>query len=291
MTFTLIKGTFRIIGASPDGDSIRFYPTDPKAFAKAGLSVRLNSRGGAQLRLEGIDALETHYRPQARGSEMWHQPAELANAASEALLRHLGFTAFERNDNGAVTASTPEEAPGHILTRFADKYGRAVAFAFPGRRPGRSTDGGDVHLDPKALQASANQALLTAGLVYPTFYSKLFPDLRQSMAEAAIAARNAKQGVWATDATLEGLRVRSREQLQEEAVLLPKLFRRLADYFELEESGGASLGGFAEYLDTRDDRLFTVPDGHATELETLVEVRRQNIRLTVEPERIVFTEA
>jgi hypothetical protein len=68
MPFTLIKGNFRIVGAAPDGDSVRFYPTDRKAFAKAGLSVRLNSRGGVQLRLEGIDALETHYRPQARGA-------------------------------------------------------------------------------------------------------------------------------------------------------------------------------------------------------------------------------
>lgn len=291
MTFTLIKGVFRIIGAAPDGDSVRFYPTDRKAFAKAGLSVRLNSRGGAQLRLEGVDALETHYRPQARGGGMWHQPTELGNAAGDLLLEHLGFTSVERDEDGTVKASTPEETSGHILTRFADKYGRPVAFAYPGQRPGRSTDGGDVYLDPKGMQASANYALLASGAAYPAFYSKLFPDLRQAMSEAAITARNAKQGVWAEDATLDGLRVRSREQLQNEAVLWPKLFRRLADYLALEESGGVSLAGFADYLDTRDDRLFTVPDGHATELETLVEVRRQTIRLKVEPERIVFDEA
>ncbi|MER7083253.1 Endonuclease YncB, thermonuclease family [Saccharopolyspora kobensis] len=291
MTFTLIKGAFRITGSSPDGDSVRFYPTDPDTFRKAGLSVRLNARGGVQLRLEGIDALETHYRPQARGSELWHQPAELADAASSALLQHLGFTSVERDDDGRVTASTPEEVSGHILTRFADTYGRAVAFAFPGQRPGRSTDGADVRLDPDGLPNSANHALLEAGLVYPTFYSKLFVDLRETMAEVAVAAREARRGVWAEDTTLEGLRLRSREQLREEVVLLPKLFRRLVDYLELEESGGVSLSGFSRYLDTRDDRLFTVPTGHATELETLVEVRRQTLRLTVEPERIVFTEA
>lgn len=42
---------------------------------------------------------------------------------------------------------------------------------------------------------------------------------------------------------------------------------------------------------SRNDRLFTVPDGHATEFETLVSVKRQTVNLTVEPERIVFIEA
>ena len=26
---TIIKGFYRIVGASPDGDSVRFYPHDP----------------------------------------------------------------------------------------------------------------------------------------------------------------------------------------------------------------------------------------------------------------------
>jgi hypothetical protein len=54
-----IAGTYRVIGASPDGDSVRFYPDDRTAFSRAGLAVRLNAGGGAQLRLDGIDALET----------------------------------------------------------------------------------------------------------------------------------------------------------------------------------------------------------------------------------------
>jgi hypothetical protein len=127
--------------------------------------------------------------------------------------------------------------------------------------------------------------------VYPTFYSLLYPDLRAAMADAAVAARKESAGVWARDVTNTGLTLRSRDQLRDEVVLLPKLFRRLADYLALDDMGGVSLAGFSDYLDIRDDRLFTVPDGHATELHTLVEVRRQTVRLTVEPERIVFREA
>jgi endonuclease YncB( thermonuclease family) len=77
MPLTVIKGRFRVAGAAPDGDSARFYPEDPDAFAKAGLRVRANAKGGVQLRLDGIDALETHYRSQGRGGQMWRQPAEL----------------------------------------------------------------------------------------------------------------------------------------------------------------------------------------------------------------------
>jgi hypothetical protein len=63
MPMTLIKGEYRVVGAAPDGDSIRFYPDAADAWERAGLNVRPNAAGGAQLRLEGIDALETHYTP------------------------------------------------------------------------------------------------------------------------------------------------------------------------------------------------------------------------------------
>ena len=54
-----------MIGAAPDGDSVRFTPTDPRAWARAGVAARVNATGGAQLRLDGIDAHETHHTPPA----------------------------------------------------------------------------------------------------------------------------------------------------------------------------------------------------------------------------------
>lgn len=38
-----------------------------------------------------------------------------------------------RDDRRYVTSSTPASRPGYILTRFADKYGRAMAMAYAGR--------------------------------------------------------------------------------------------------------------------------------------------------------------
>lgn len=288
MPLTMIKGTFRIVGASPDGDSVRFYPEDPAAFDAADLRVRVNSRGGAQLRLDGIDALETHFRPPA-SHEQWHQPAGFAGEAGSALLSCLGFKAVQRDPDGTVTSSEPMEPPGYILTRFADKYGRAVSFAFRGSRRARADN--QVWLDVTGLKASANYQLLEAGLAYPTFYSKLYPDLREAMAQAAVDARDKGKGVWDDDATLAGFSVRSRDQLQNELVVLPKLFRRLAEYLSLDNTGKVSLARFKAFLATHDDRLFTVPWGHATGLDTLVDVRRQTVALIVPPEQIVFVEA
>jgi len=63
MAFFLIKGTFHVKGYSPDGDSIRFRARNPDNWKKlSGPAVALNARGHAQLRIEAIDALETHYQ-------------------------------------------------------------------------------------------------------------------------------------------------------------------------------------------------------------------------------------
>src|SRR2546430_4348667 len=221
---------------------------------------------------------------------MQHQPAALGQGAGSALLTHLGFTAVSRDQHGTVTSATPTQVPGYIMTRFADKYGRAVAFAFAGTPPESVSDGALTFLDVKHMRASANYLLLDSGLVYPTFYSLLYVDLRRAMAKAAVKARKAGLGVWASDVTRVGFELISRKQLQDDLVILPKIFRRLIDYLGLDETGGASLAGFAHYLDTRDDRLFTVPDGHSTEFATLATVTGQHLALTRDPEDIIFIE-
>src|SRR4051812_16136717 len=178
MPMTLVKGHYRIVGASPDGDSVRFYPLDPAVWAAAGIVVRTNSTGGVQLRLDAIDALETHYTPPHARSP-WRQPADLGDGAAAALLKLLGFRNVVRDERGYVTSAAPVQTPGYILTRFADKYGRAVATAFPGGRRGRGVDGSGIYLDVDELHRSVNYQLLRAGWVYPTFYSKLYVDLRE----------------------------------------------------------------------------------------------------------------
>jgi hypothetical protein len=51
MSMRLIAGTFRILGAEPDGDSIRFYPDDPNEWTRLGgiHQIRPNAKGGAHV--------------------------------------------------------------------------------------------------------------------------------------------------------------------------------------------------------------------------------------------------
>ncbi len=190
---TIIKGHYRIAGASPDGDSVRFYPDDPTVWEHAGIAVKANSTGGVQLRLDAIDALETHYTP-PHAPTQWRQPTELGDGASAALLDLLGFTDVARDDRGYVTSATPDQTRGHILTRFADAYGRAVAMVYPGGRRGRATDGSSIYLDVPELRRSVNWQLLDAGWVYPTFYSKLYVDLREDLAATAAPPETPAKG-------------------------------------------------------------------------------------------------
>ena len=47
MSFTLIKGTFHVVGYSPDGDSIRFKADNEKQWDKVFGKVKRNAKGHA----------------------------------------------------------------------------------------------------------------------------------------------------------------------------------------------------------------------------------------------------
>lgn len=290
MPLNVISGTFRLIGASPDGDSIRFVPDDPDAWRKAGIAAKPNAQGAVQLRLDAIDALETHYTP-PHAAHQWRQPARWGDGAAAQLLTLLGFKEVTRNDRGVVTSAAPETRPGYILTRFADVYGRAVSLVYAGRRRGRVAADGTAHVDVAELKRSVNYRLLADGWVYPTFYSKLYYDFRDALAEAALTARNQQAGIWADDSTLTGFSLTRVGQLTDDLVILPKLFRRLAEYLS-DSNGAVSLAGFKPFLAAhRDDTLYTVPTGQHTTLDTLIDVTRRTVKLTVAPEQIVFIES
>lgn len=64
------------MGASPAGDTVRFYPDDPAVWdtIPGPVPIQIRGPGGASLRLEGIDALETHFDPRFVGGGVLHQP-------------------------------------------------------------------------------------------------------------------------------------------------------------------------------------------------------------------------
>jgi endonuclease YncB( thermonuclease family) len=287
MPMLCLAGTFRILSTEPDGDSIRFYADDVAQWERVPgpNAVRTNAGGGAQLRLDGIDALETHYSP--RGGGPLHQPVALAHQARDELVRWLGFRGIERSGE-TVTAATPDELPGYLLTRGADVYGRCVALVGRGDPPAAS--GAQAMVRVGELRRTANHRLIATGLAYPTFYLKLYPDLRAELVKQCHQARDAKKGVWAGDRTQKGVAVESLATLTDDAVLLPKLFRRLVDYLAINDRDVA-LDGFPAYLAQRQDPVFILSTGTYTGFDFVVSVRGQVVKLTTAPEDLVFQEA
>jgi hypothetical protein len=131
--------------------------------------------------------------------------------------------------------------------------------------------------------------LLASGLEYPTYYSKLFVDLRAALNGAVEEARAAGRGVWPDDVTMKGVTVDSLATLTDVAVVLPKLFRRLVDYLSIN-NGDVSLAGLPAYLASRDDRLVVVSTGQITGFDNVLVVDGQTVRMTRPPEDLVFIE-
>jgi endonuclease YncB( thermonuclease family) len=278
MPFFLIKGTFHVLNYSPDGDSVRFKADDEANWEKlSGPPVELNARRHAQLRLEAIDTLETHYRNT-------HQPLELATKALDRLLLSLGITNVEWNELRTQIIAANDGTEGYILTRTIEPNRRPVAFVYSGASS--EEDGSEIFLDVDRLRQSLNYRLLEEGLAYPTYYTGLFPDLRDASTEAVSRAREAKLGVWAEDRTNEGFVVEGPESISEEHVILPKLFRRLAEYLE----AGGSVAGFEEFLEARDEGIVIISTAHFTHLDTVVDVDGDTVRMTEPPENLIFEE-
>jgi hypothetical protein len=283
MPMLCLAGAYHVTATEPDGDSVRFRPDDPALWDQVPGPVKRNASGAAQLRLDAIDALETHYTPQ--GGHRLHQPLALAHAAAAELLAWIGFTGVTRTGE-TVTSVDADDRPGFILTRGADLYGRCVALAGRGEAPGA----GEVFVDEALLRTTANHHLIAGGLAYPTYYTQLYADLRNALTARAAKARAARDGVFADDRTQSGVTVESLATLTDDAVILPKLFRRLADYLHLN-ADDPSLAGFGAFLAQQDDAVWVLSTGEKkANLNALVEVSGQSVRLIRPPEDLVFEE-
>ena len=162
MGYHLIKGYFhlvyqseyRLVGSRPDGDSMWFKPNNPAHLTKlGGRDVDYNGGGFAQMRFEGIDALELHYT----GS---HQKVPECVSARDRLLQLAGFkdvtyapSRVSDIDTSVRTAS-PHPRKGYILSRNVDPYGRPVAFVFVGDTT--EPDGSEIYLTAPMMARSLN---------------------------------------------------------------------------------------------------------------------------------------
>lgn len=157
-----------------------------------------------------------------------------------------------------------------------------MAFVFAGTTA--IQDGSDVFLTPDLMYGSANYQLIERGLAYPTFYSGLFRDLRDEMSKAAIHARKTGQGLYPVDKTFSGFEVTGVKVLQNQHVILPKLFRRLITHLD----DGNTMRTFKRDLEDNPERVLFVSQGHFTHFDNLIEVNGITVKMNHPIEDVVF---
>lgn len=273
-TFKIIKGTFHVKGFQPDGDSIRFRADDQTRWDAFKFSTKSAQKAEMkQLRLEAIDALETHY-------EGFHQPRSFGIGALEKLLGMLQIGDLQYSLTISTIVGASDGKPGFIATDGLDGFDRPISLAFPADVA--LIDGTEISGADLPIEQSVNFRMCLDGLVYPTFYTTTEPVLIQKMTFAARAARAAKSGIWvidhSSDFTIHDLRT-----VYEDILILPKLFRRLVSYFDT--NGGFE--GLPAYMKRNGDKLF-LADGTKTTFDKIVTVEGRRLKLLVAPEDIFF---
>lgn len=190
-----LRGELVVVGKQPDGDSIRFLPRSPDLLGELRRAIRIRPSkvdGSVQLRLEGIDAPETHYGRLA-------QP--LGDVARDRALELCGFERVVRDDDDQdemVTGATPERLAAAALSHLADANGRPVSLLLVGDDLPR--DGDRVPVDDAVLRRTINHALIADGTAYLTLYESLQPSLRAALRKVATVAAGERLGVWGRDA-------------------------------------------------------------------------------------------
>ncbi|MEV4639654.1 lamin tail domain-containing protein [Actinoplanes sp. NPDC049548] len=293
MTYTMLTGRFVIRypdlprqGPEPDGDTVKFRPDSPALVEglprPSGSPPDLGARG-ISVRLEAVDALETHFAET-------HQELGGANAARDELLRLLGFTGVVFFDDlpNKVRSADQDSVRGYVLSNGIDANGRMIGFVQAGEPA--VPDGATVFLDDAGVDRSVNGRLLAAGLVYPAFYATLPASLRTHLGGVSRKARADRAGIWAA-ATADPDRVATVGDLGElqRLVIWPKLFRRLVPYLA---TGASTLDGLDAWLRSdpvhRDDALFLLDRLETGNLHDVVEAAGSSVRMTVWPEDFVI---
>lgn len=294
MTYTLLRGEYVIRypdlprqGPEPDGDTVKFAPDTPSLVEtlprRSGTPAAINARG-ISVRLEAIDALETHF-------EEANQELLGANAARDELLRLLGFSGvvFWPDLPNKIQSADQDRLRGHVLSNGIDGNGRLIGFVYPGDPA--SPDGSEIFVDETLVDASANGALLGNGYAYPAFYATLPVSLRTHCATLSRAARTASANLWPrSSADPNGTATIRTLADAEQVVIWPKLFRRIVRYLA---AGSGDFGGFDAWLRAdpvnRDDELFLLDRLEHGNMHDVVRAVGDDIQLTVWPEDFIIS--
>lgn len=269
MDYYLIKGHFHVVGYSPDGDSLMFEAKNKKHWKKITsahhelFEEKLKKGNGVvQLRLQGIDALETHYSPsnliapkglgskksskaEAPKKGKFRQPATYGDMATSEMMKLFGVEnmTWAKSGYGATyvkqievikgkktsTYKSKNNDPleGYVIVNDIERKGRPISWVFAGKT--RTRDGAKLTTAKlnATLKNSINYQLLANGLVYPYFFFTLAAKLRNNLVEAVESAQKEKLNIWSLDKTMDGILLKKSSQITGDHLLFPYLFRRI----------------------------------------------------------------
>lgn len=277
MQYKILAGHFHVCGYQPDGDSIRFeaqHNEHWEALAWHTRKARLATR--KQIRFEAIDALETHYQEA-------HQPRSFGLAALEVLLHELGIDQVVYNLRFTTIIAARDAQPGFLACQATDGYDRPISLVFDAEAP--LIDGAVLSLPELPMANCVNLRMLERGLVYPTFYSSMEPDLLDIFTRATCKARQQLVGLWALDRTGDFV-LQHPGTLSDDVVILPKLFRRLTTFFE----SCSNHSDLQAYLASKHDRVLVRETGLKTDLASLTQVGEdgRHVSFAQPPETLIF---
>ena len=275
--YKVIAGTFHVKGFSPDGDSIRFQAKDQshwEFFTWKGDAAAKKDDKRTQLRVESIDARETHY-------EGYHQPRTFALAALESLLEMIGIKNVIYSLSQTKIVDADDGKSGFIVSASIDPFGRPVSYLFP--KSANLTDGAIMDSNSLPIEDSLNFELAREGLVYPTFYIGTDRAFAEKIRAVVARARKTKRGIWSIDRTSD-FTLYDIRTLQEDILLLPKVFRRLVKFFD----NNSDFGMLSDYMKRQKDKLELWDGTKKESLADLMKISGRRIQLKTPPEDILF---
>jgi endonuclease YncB( thermonuclease family) len=274
--YKVLAGTFHVKGFQPDGDSIRFQANKPENwdFFAWGSEAEKNNKK-KQLRIESIDAMETHY-------EGYHQPRPFALAALESLLELLNINSVTYSLSVTQIVDADDGKAGYIASAATDRFGRPVSYVFP--KSAKLTDGAIMDSETLPIEKSINFLLAREGLVYPTFYTTTDRIFAEKIRAVIARARKTKRGLWSIDRTPDFMLWDVRT-IQEDVLLMPKLFRRLVNFFDRY----ADFGKLEEYMAKQRDNLVLWDGTKKRSLADLMTISGRRLRMKTPIEDILFS--
>jgi endonuclease YncB( thermonuclease family) len=289
--YTLVKGQITIRNATlpkqgpqPDGDTVTFIPDSVdlvrslKLFSGTPADIR---NGHINVRYEGIDALETHFRA-------LHQDLRFARAARERNLAQLGFknVKFFADAPNVIESVTRNPLPAHVIANGIEANGRLLGLVYAGRNS--KADGSKLFVDEALLNKSVNADLVREGLAYVEPYDTMPMALVKQLRSLVQRSRANRRGLFAHESitTKKAALLRNLDDLQL-LVMWPKLFRRMAVYFG---EGNVGLAGFDTWVRAnpkdRDDTL-RLPDGEKGNMHDTYSITGDRLRLHFRPEDLL----